>query len=80
MSLHYLTIVQGIAAASILSGIIGTALLYHFSDSQNAPQGYGSGPAMFKRVAKRLPWVRAGFLLLMLSFVLQGGALALTPA
>lgn len=61
-----------------MAGVAGTALLYRFSDSQNAPQGWGSAPAMYARIARRLPKVKAGFLLLMLSFLLQGVSLALS--
>lgn len=75
MTLH-VTWSQGFAGSAIIAGILGTALLYRFSDSQSAPMGLGSAPDMYARIARRLPKVKAGFLLLMLSFLLQGASLA----
>lgn len=66
---------KALAAAALVAGIAGTTLLYLFSDSQNAPHGWGSGPAMYARIRRRLPKVKLGYLLLLISFLLQGAAL-----
>jgi hypothetical protein len=77
VTLLHLAVSEAISGASILSGIAGTALLYVFTDPQNAPQGWGSGPAMYARIRRRMPWVKTGYGLLFLSFLLQGVSLFL---